>query len=154
MIHWLNKKCCVWKQSLKCVSFLNLVNRYTISAKTTLCHNCFRVSLFQRAAFWRTLSTLQSCPLFFVSRYRGKTASFAPHVQFRGGSDSESEVEETCTDYDEQVITINPEDEQQMNQFMSTNPAERRTLADIIQEKLTEKRTEIQSQMSGGCIYG
>lgn len=33
--------------------------------------------------------------------------------------------------------------------FMSSNPPARRTLADIIHEKITEKQTEIQSQMSG-----
>ena len=32
---------------------------------------------------------------------------------------------------------------------MSHNPPARRTLADIIQEKITEKQTEIQSQMTG-----
>ena len=32
---------------------------------------------------------------------------------------------------------------------MSKNPPVQRTLADIIMEKLTEKKTEIQSQMSG-----
>lgn len=32
--------------------------------------------------------------------------------------------------------------------FMSDKPPERRTLADIIQEKITEKQTEIASQMS------
>lgn len=57
--------------------------------------------------------------------------------------------EETGVHYDADVITIDPEEERQINQFMSSNPLERRTLADIIQEKLTEKRTEIQSQMSG-----
>ena len=36
-----------------------------------------------------------------------------------------------------------------MAMFMSKNPPAQRTLADIIQEKLTEKQTEIQSQMSG-----
>ena len=33
--------------------------------------------------------------------------------------------------------------------FMSHEAPVRRTLADIIQEKITEKKTEIQSQMSG-----
>ena len=32
---------------------------------------------------------------------------------------------------------------------MSQNPPARRTLADIIMEKITEKQTEIQSQMTG-----
>ena len=35
---------------------------------------------------------------------------------------------------------------------MSHNPPARRTLADIIQEKITEKQTEIQSQMIGEML--
>ena len=50
------------------------------------------------------------------------------------------------------MVPVDPEEEQQINRFMSTNPVQRQTLADIIQEKLTEKRTEIQSQMSGTLI--
>lgn len=44
---------------------------------------------------------------------------------------------------------VNEEDEKALTKFMSQNPPARRTLADIIQEKLTEKKTEIQSQMTG-----
>ena len=44
---------------------------------------------------------------------------------------------------------ITEDDEKALEQFMSKNPPARRTLADIIQEKLTEKQTELQSQMSG-----
>jgi essential nuclear protein 1 len=40
---------------------------------------------------------------------------------------------------------------------MNPNPAPRRTLADIILEKITEKQTEIQSQFSeiesNSCIF-
>lgn len=44
---------------------------------------------------------------------------------------------------------VDEEDEKALTKFMSHNPPARRTLADIIQEKLTEKKTEIQSQMTG-----
>ena len=49
----------------------------------------------------------------------------------------------------EDLPPVDPEDEKTMEQFMSGLPGQRRTLADIIQEKLTEKRTEIESQLSG-----
>lgn len=52
---------------------------------------------------------------------------------------------------DSSPIVVDPEDERTMEQFMSHLPGQRRTLADIIQEKLTEKRTEIESQLSGIC---
>jgi len=47
------------------------------------------------------------------------------------------------------VQEVDPEDEEALTKFMSHNPPARRTLADIIQEKLTEKKTEIQSHMTG-----
>ncbi|KAK6633304.1 hypothetical protein RUM44_003905 [Polyplax serrata] len=42
------------------------------------------------------------------------------------------------------------EDEKALEMFMNMNPEPRRTLADIIMEKLTEKKTEIRSQFSDG----
>lgn len=65
------------------------------------------------------------------------------------GSDSEEDLssdEEGGEFYE--VIDVNEEDEEALQKFMSSNPTGRRTLADIIQEKITEKQTEIQSQMS------
>lgn len=44
---------------------------------------------------------------------------------------------------------IDEEDEKALEKFMSSKQEVRRTLADIIQEKLTEKKTELQSQMTG-----
>nr|CAG4634756.1 EOG090X058P [Alona affinis] len=41
---------------------------------------------------------------------------------------------------------VDEEDEKALAVFMNPNPAPRRTLADIIMEKITEKQTEIQSQ--------
>ena len=43
---------------------------------------------------------------------------------------------------------MDPEDERAIEMFMSANPAPRITLADIILEKLTEKKTELQTQFS------
>ncbi|XP_003700691.1 bystin [Megachile rotundata] len=45
-------------------------------------------------------------------------------------------------------IQINEEDERAIEMFMSKDPAPMKTLADIILEKLTEKKTEIETQFS------
>ncbi|CAF0845529.1 unnamed protein product [Didymodactylos carnosus] len=50
--------------------------------------------------------------------------------------------------YDSSEIPINEEDENILKQFMSVNPQQRKLLADIIQEKLTEKKTEIETQLT------
>ena len=43
---------------------------------------------------------------------------------------------------------MDEEDEKALALFMNANPLPRKTLADIIMEKITEKQTEIQSQFS------
>ncbi|XP_028303858.1 bystin [Gouania willdenowi] len=45
-------------------------------------------------------------------------------------------------------IVVDPEDEKAIEMFMNTNPPMRRTLADIIMEKITEKQTEVGTMMS------
>lgn len=44
---------------------------------------------------------------------------------------------------------VDAEDERALSMFMTKEPQARRTLADIIMEKITEKQTEIRTQMSG-----
>ena len=44
---------------------------------------------------------------------------------------------------------IDADDEKALEMFMSKEPPVKRTLADIIMEKITEKQTEIRTQMSG-----
>ncbi len=44
---------------------------------------------------------------------------------------------------------VDAEDERALEMFLSRAPPTRRTLADIIQEKITEKQTEIHSQLDG-----
>ena len=44
---------------------------------------------------------------------------------------------------------VDDDDEKALEKFMAPNAPARRTLADIIMEKLTEKQTEVASQMSG-----
>ncbi|XP_050455426.1 bystin [Cataglyphis hispanica] len=67
-----------------------------------------------------------------------------------------SDVEDQSSDDEESLdnvhyyenIEINEEDERALQMFMSRDPIPTRTLADIIMEKLTEKRTEIETQFS------
>ncbi|XP_029428877.1 LOW QUALITY PROTEIN: bystin [Rhinatrema bivittatum] len=55
--------------------------------------------------------------------------------------------EEEEEEYSE-ALQVDPEDERAMELFMNKNPPLRRTLADIILEKITEKQTEVETLMS------
>lgn len=67
-----------------------------------------------------------------------------------------SDAEDRSSDDEEPVdnvhyyenIEINEDDERALQMFMSREPKPTRTLADIIMEKLTEKKTEIETQFS------
>ncbi|XP_074019454.1 bystin [Numenius arquata] len=50
-------------------------------------------------------------------------------------------------------VVVDPEDEAAIEMFMNKNPPLRRTLADIIMEKITEKQTEVETALSemSGC---
>ena len=61
--------------------------------------------------------------------------------------DSEGEFSDDEDTYYED-IEIDADDEAALEKFMSANPPAQRTLADIIMEKLTEKQTEIHTQLS------
>lgn len=66
-------------------------------------------------------------------------------------SKAESSSDESENYADEQYyedFQIDEEDEKALEDFMSTQPKERRTLADIIMGKINDKKTEIQSHMS------
>lgn len=54
-----------------------------------------------------------------------------------------------ATEFDFVEQEVNEEDEKALQMFMSKDPPVRQTLADIIMEKITEKQTEIRTQMSG-----
>ncbi|XP_064652486.1 bystin-like [Lineus longissimus] len=62
-------------------------------------------------------------------------------------SDSEDDISD-AEEFDYEHVEINDEDEKALEMFMSKSAPQRRTLADIIQEKLTEKQTEIHTLMS------
>lgn len=65
-------------------------------------------------------------------------------------SDSDDAEEEDKLEPDTyyENIEVNEEDEKAIEKFMSDNPAPRRTLADIIMEKITEKQTELDTRFS------
>lgn len=62
--------------------------------------------------------------------------------------DESSGDEEPVEDVYYENIEIDEDDERALQMFMSKNPVPTRTLADIIMEKLTEKKTEIETQFS------
>jgi hypothetical protein len=70
-------------------------------------------------------------------------------------SDSDSDTSDNELDpsykrdyYSDEEVQINETDEKAFDLFMSNKAPARRTIADIIMEKLAEKKTEIQTQMS------
>jgi len=78
-----------------------------------------------------------------TEKYLGNDKSIEEH-----SSEDEGEDEDFAEEQFYEEININQEDEKILQNFMSNEPRERRTLADIIMEKISEKKTEIQSQMS------
>ena len=46
-------------------------------------------------------------------------------------------------------VEVDEEDEKAMRLFMSDQPPVRRTLADIVMEKIRDKKTELSTVMSG-----
>ncbi|CAL1543727.1 unnamed protein product [Lymnaea stagnalis] len=70
-------------------------------------------------------------------------------------ADSDSDDEEAnkhlfdnFSSLEKTVMEINDEDEEDLRKFMNPNPKQRRTLADIICEKLAEKKTAMSEMMS------
>jgi len=82
----------------------------------------------------------------------GNKGAKADKTKYLGASkadeDQSSEDEDFQEDQFYEEIEIDKNDEKILQNFMSTEPRERRTLADIIMEKISEKKTEIQSQIS------
>nr|CAD7200836.1 unnamed protein product [Timema douglasi] len=74
----------------------------------------------------------------------------APSTSLGAEASDESDEEEDnmAGDFYYDKIEVNEDDERALEMFMSRNPAPRRTLADIIKEKITEKHTELQTQFS------
>lgn len=77
-----------------------------------------------------------------------QTTSLGPTETGSDDEDDDNVGEEESQDFFEGTIDIDKEDEKALEQFMNKDAPPRQTLADIIMEKLTEKRTEVASQMS------
>ena len=78
---------------------------------------------------------------------------------FKLGSDNDSDGDSEPDDlelqnYEEKAVTVNREDEEALEAFMNASAPKSRTLADIINEKITEKRTEIDSQFTDDSQVG
>ncbi|XP_045397878.1 bystin [Lemur catta] len=85
---------------------------------------------------------------------RERTTRLGPGVPQDGSEDEDEEwptLEKAATmtgvGHHAEVV-VDPEDERAIEMFMNKNPPARRTLADIIMEKLTEKQTEVETVMS------
>nr|XP_033774350.1 bystin [Geotrypetes seraphini] len=63
-------------------------------------------------------------------------------------SDSEDEEGPAPEDDEAEALPVTAEDEEALETFMNKNPPARRTLADFIMEKITEKQSEVETAMS------
>ncbi|XP_055982395.1 bystin [Sorex fumeus] len=83
---------------------------------------------------------------------REPTTRLGPGLPQDGSDDEEwptLEKAATMAGPDPQAeVVVDPEDERAIEMFMKKDPPARRTLADIIMEKLTEKQTEVETVMS------
>ncbi|XP_029158202.1 bystin [Nylanderia fulva] len=74
-------------------------------------------------------------------------------TDFSDSEDQSSDNEESVKDvYYYELLKTNEDDERAIQIFMSKDPKPTRTLADIIMEKFTERKTEIESQYSDAGI--
>merc|ERR1719452_107991 len=66
-----------------------------------------------------------------------------------GGDDSDEEEDDLeLQKYEEEEIVVDEDDDLAVKMFMNPIPSKTRTLADIINDKITEKQTEIASQFT------
>ncbi|CAH0393701.1 unnamed protein product [Bemisia tabaci] len=63
-------------------------------------------------------------------------------------ADDEDHMPESAGDEFFDDIQVDEEDEKALEKFMSANPAPRLTLADLIKDKITEKKTELTTQFT------
>ncbi|XP_076289465.1 bystin [Lasioglossum baleicum] len=124
-------------------------NRHKIRSRDDADEKCVDSSLTKRIlsqARQQQIEIEEENGIVRTSQSMGKpTVKLGPEF-----SDSEDELSDTER-YDSQFyenIEINEEDERAIQMFMSKDAVPMRTLADIILEKLTEKKTEIQTQFS------
>lgn len=90
---------------------------------------------------------------------RHRSRALGPALSGSGSEEEEEEEEDEEWPSLQQAaarsgeVVVNPEDEKAIEMFMNKNPPLRRTLADIIMEKITEKQTEVETALSeiSGC---
>merc|ERR1719318_83658 len=63
-------------------------------------------------------------------------------------SDEDSEDDLEIQKYDEKEIDVNEDDDLAIRMFMKPSGVKTKTLADLINEKITEKKTEIDTQFT------
>ncbi|KAA0711726.1 Bystin [Triplophysa tibetana] len=81
------------------------------------------------------------------TKKRQPATQLGPSTQ-DGDSDEEWPALGQSTEDTPTEVQVDPEDEKAIETFMNKNPPVRRTLADIIMEKITEKQTEVCTVMS------
>lgn len=82
-----------------------------------------------------------------AERVPTKSSKLPENLNDLSDEEEEASSQDVDGDYYEN-IEINEEDEKALERFMNKNPVPRLTLADVINEKITEKQTELQSQFS------
>lgn len=88
----------------------------------------------------------------------GKKTTKLGGASARGDSDSEDDdvtkhLFENFSSIEKTVMEIKEEDEEDLKRFMNPNPEKRKTIADIINEKLAEKKTAMTEMMSEAPMY-
>jgi essential nuclear protein 1 len=78
----------------------------------------------------------------------GRTTSLGATSKGDSGSEDDADSDQEDRQQSYEHIVVDEEDEKALEQFMCKDAPARRTLADIISEKITEKQTEIESQFS------
>lgn len=119
--------------------------------------------LYKRLLFFQFVSSNLSKKILSAARQQqreiegldtpaetSKSPFKVPKLTTGDDSESDNEEEEDTLEPDTffENIEISEADEKSMEMFMSRNPLPRRTLADIIMEKITEKHTELDTQFS------
>lgn len=69
-------------------------------------------------------------------------------IEINESDDEEEHEDKLEPDTFYENVQIDEDDEEAMEKFMSSNPQPRRTLADIIMGKITEKQTELETHFS------
>merc|ERR1719184_198458 len=97
---------------------------------------------------WSAAAVYQAADI--EEEFGGSAAAKVKSVSLGGnhGSDDESEDDLEIQKYEDEEIVVNEDDDLAIRMFMKPSGVKTRTLADIINEKITEKKTEIDTQFT------